>query len=69
VTTSPQRLWTLTKDGRTATCTVHPHPLGVELVVAVEGEIVGTEVARRPDAERTLSDDWRRAFEDKGWST
>ena len=42
------RLWTLHKDGRTATCDAQAHALGVELVSEVDGDVRRTEVARTP---------------------
>ena len=69
MTEAGSRLWTLVKDGRTATCEVRPHPLGVELVATVDGEVVRTEVARTAPAERGLAAEWRGAFDDRGWSS
>lgn len=61
------RLWTLTKDGRTATCNAMAHPLGVEIVAAVDGDVRRTQVVREPRAADGVAVDWRAAFMAKGW--
>ena len=64
---APQRVWTLTKDGRTATCDAQAHVLGLELVSEVDGEVMRTEVARTTHDGQAVADRWRHAFIAKGW--
>ncbi|AMY10146.1 hypothetical protein LuPra_03374 [Luteitalea pratensis] len=54
------RLWTLHKDGRTATCDAQAHMLGVEIVSEVDGDVRRTEVARTPQAGQALADEEAR---------
>ena len=60
-------LWTLIKAGQTATCVAQSHPLGLELVSEVDGEIRRTEVVRSGQDRQALADRWRAAFLAKGW--
>lgn len=61
------RLWTLHRNGRTATCEAHAHALGLEVVASVAGEIERTEVARTPDKTQHVADQWQQRFNVKGW--
>ena len=61
------RVWTLTKDGRTATCDAQAHVLGVELVSEVDGDVRRTEVARTAPAGQAVAETWRQAFIANGW--
>ncbi len=65
---TPDPAWRLEKGARRAACRVEPHPLGLELVIEVDGDIVRTEVARTPGAAAARAADLRAAFEGKGWS-
>ena len=66
--TSPRLLvWTLVKDGRSATCHAQPHALGVEIFWDVDQETQRTEVATTALAAQALADDWRDAFNGNGW--
>lgn len=60
-------LWTLTRNGRTATCEAAAHPLGLEVVATVAGDIVRTQVARTPEAAQVVAEQWRALFAGKGW--
>jgi hypothetical protein len=60
--------WTLRKDARNATCHAHAVSLGIELVVTVNNDVRRTQVARTPQAGQALADEWRQAFEAKGWT-
>ncbi len=59
--------WALQKGTRHATCRIVPHPLGVEVVVEVDHELMLTQVHRQEaDADihaATLEDQFR----EKGW--
>jgi hypothetical protein len=68
VTQTPRRLWTLTRQGRTATREAHPHPLGLEVVVTVDGDIQRTETFRIVPAAEATSTEWRALFTAKGWT-
>ena len=62
------RYWTLAKHARQAVCDGVAHPLGTEVTVSVNGELIRGEVARTPAQARTLADQWCAAFIDKDWS-
>lgn len=67
----PERLssvWTLTKRGKTATCEVWSHVLGVELRALVGMELAHSHVCRSQDEVVRYLEEWRAAFERKGWS-
>jgi hypothetical protein len=69
--TKPERLspaWALTKGGKTATCEVWSHVLGFELRAFVGAELVQSQVCRSQDELVRVQDEWRAAFEAKGWS-
>jgi hypothetical protein len=69
--TQPERLspaWTLTKGPKTAVCEVWSHVLGVELRAVVGAELVQSRVCRSQDDMIRVQDEWRAAFEAKGWS-
>jgi hypothetical protein len=59
-------LWTLTKEGRRATCHLYTHPVGGEVRVSVDGEVLRSEA---PDglALVDLGLEWRAQFEQEGW--
>ena len=62
------RYWTLAKHARQAVREGVAHPLGIEVTVSVDGEMVRGEVARTPDQARTLAGQWCAAFIDKAWN-
>jgi hypothetical protein len=62
------RLWTLTKDTRTATCDVDAHPLGLELRYTVAGELHKSEVCKTTTELQCRVQHARAAFEALGWS-
>jgi hypothetical protein len=43
------------------------HPLGGELRCEVDGEMFGTRASRDVHDLLEASDEWRKAFEAKGW--
>ncbi len=59
-------LWTSRKDGRLATCHLWTHPIGGEVGVTVNGELMRSEASRDGLAlvERAL--EWRQQFQEKG---
>jgi hypothetical protein len=61
-------VWTLTKDARTTTCDAQAHPLGVEFGRDGGRRDLRAEVARTAAAERAVGEEWRGAFEERGWS-
>lgn len=66
----PERLspaWMLTKGRRTATCEVWSHVLGFELRALVGPELVQSMVCRSPEELIRVQEEWRAAFEAKGW--
>ena len=62
------RYWTLAKHARQAVCEGVAHPLGTEVTVSVNGELIRGEVARTADQARTLASQWCAAFIDKEWN-
>lgn len=60
-------VWVLTKNGRTARCVLHGHPIGTEARVEIDGELHRTEAFRDSKAMVDATWDWRKAFEAKGW--
>ena len=61
-------LWQLRKAVRTAACIAQAHPLGLEVVAEVDGEVVRTQVTRTADEAEAVAADWRAAFVGKGWA-
>lgn len=62
--------WTLTKDGRSAVCTVWSHQFGFELRLAIDGdELPRTQVCPSHEDLIELQDTWRKALEARGWTT
>ena len=56
------------RGDRVATCEAVPHPLGLELVVAIGDDIRRTQAFRRTAPAQTTADEWRRSFLDYGWT-
>lgn len=61
-------VWTLSKGWKTARCALWTHPLGAELRVDVNGELVRSEAGRDVLALIELSTAWRTQFQEKGWT-
>ena len=60
-------LWTLTKREHRARCVIVTHPLGWELRLTVNGELLRGQVHRDQLALLTDSDQWRTALQQKDW--
>ena len=64
-------LWTLHKASgcraREAKCEVVSNPIGWELRLTVDGELVRSEVCRSMTGYRDVADGWRIAFVELGW--
>ena len=60
-------LWTLTKDTRTTTCRATTHPLGMELRLMIDRDLVSTGVFKDADGLFKQAEVWREKFEAKGW--
>jgi hypothetical protein len=68
--TLPERLspaWTLTKGTKTAVCLVWSHEFGFELRAVIGSDLVQSQVCRSQDDLIRVQDEWRAAFEAKGW--
>jgi hypothetical protein len=52
---------------REAVCRVFSHPLGWELRLEVNAQLVRSEVCRSDAEVAATSDAWRRAMIDRGW--
>ena len=59
--------WTLTKGEREAVCVLWNHPLGAEMRLDLDGEMVQTKASRDLGELRDASDEWRKALEARGW--
>jgi hypothetical protein len=59
--------WRLTKPGKVAVCELFNHPLGWELRVNVNDDLVRSEVFRDGDLCLTAAAAWRTTFTSKGW--
>lgn len=62
-------MWTLHKGARTATCKLGTHPLGWELVVTLDREMVQTQVCKFERDVLDTSETWRAVWESKGWAS
>jgi hypothetical protein len=51
--------WTLEKRKHRASCRLVEHPLGVEVLLAVDGDLLRSQVMRVKDAAVSLAADWR----------
>ena len=60
--------WRLTKGSRAVTCDIWTHPLGGELRCDVDGEMFRTRAGRQLQDLFDANDEWRKAFEAKGWA-
>jgi hypothetical protein len=60
-------VWLLQKGRSRARCALWSHPLGWELRVTINGELLRSQAYR--EADDVLSDvaDWRQQFAAKGW--
>ncbi len=61
-------LWTLHKNGRTATCILRGHPIGCEAWVEVDGDFKRSAAFKQGAEAIATADGWRQAFQDNGWS-
>ena len=62
-------LWTLTKGKREAVCVLWNHPVGAEMRLDVDGDLMQSKASRATFGELLdAAAEWRRAFEEKGWS-
>jgi len=60
--------WSLTKNHKTAECSVWSHQFGFELRLNIASELVQSQVCRTGDKLTELQAEWRAALEAKGWS-
>ena len=60
-------LWTMTKGRRAATALVVTHPLGVELRLVVDDELLQSQAHRDDDQLLDQSNNWKTAMQAKGW--
>jgi hypothetical protein len=63
-----QAFWTLTKGRRKVTCVLWSHPVGAEMRLDVDGEMTQTKASRDLGELLDASDEWRKAFHEKGWT-
>jgi hypothetical protein len=57
------------QDRRSAGCALWSHPIGWELRVTVDAELVRSQAYRQADDALRDLDDWRQQFAGKGWQT
>ena len=60
-------MWQFRKGGRSARCTLWSHPLGWELRVTVEDELLRSQAYRVADDVVCDVAKWRQQFAAKGW--
>jgi hypothetical protein len=70
---TPQELavwWTLRREATRghAICRMFSHQLGHELRLEVKGELIASKVCRDDDEILRCQEEWRKGFEEKGWS-
>lgn len=61
-------LWTLRKAGKVAACHLWTHPLGGEVRVTVDGELVRSEAPANGLELVDLGLQWKASFIGKGWA-
>lgn len=61
-------LWALRKGRHQATCVLVGHPMGSEVRVEIDGELQRSEAFREGAQAAATAEDWRKAFEEKGWA-
>ena len=59
--------WRLTKGKRKAICVLWNHPVGAEMRLDVDGELMRSKASRDFGELLDADDEWRKAFEEKGW--
>jgi hypothetical protein len=62
-------VWRLTKGTHVAVCAFWTHPIGGEVRVEVDGELMNSEAHRDGVVLFELSEQWRTQFQQKGWSS
>lgn len=63
-----QVLWTLHKGAHVTTCDLWNHPIGAEVRVDIDGDLLLSEASRDVLALVTGAVAWRAQFEVKGWT-
>lgn len=61
-------MWTLTKDARTAVCTLTTNPLGWQVTITLNGELYRSQVCKIEADVFDTSAAWRKDWEAKGWA-
>lgn len=61
-------VWALEKNGHRARRLLQGHPIGIEALVFVDGDLQRTEAFRDQKAMLDLTTAWRLEFEASGWS-
>jgi hypothetical protein len=61
-------LWTLRKGKRVASCHLFTHPLGGEVRVEVDGEMIRTQAGRDGMTLVNFGLEWKQQFQEKGWT-
>ena len=59
--------WRLTKGRREAICVLWNHPVGAEMRLDVDGEMMQRKASRDYGELLDAADAWRKAFKEKGW--
>ncbi len=60
-------VWRLTKGTHVAVCAFWTHPIGGEVRVNIDGELMRSEASRDGGKLFDLSEEWRTQFLEKGW--
>jgi len=61
-------VWTLRKGSRVAVCRFTTHPIGGEVRLEIDGEMLRTGAEREWRPLLILATDWRDQFLEKGWT-
>lgn len=61
-------MWTLRKGTRVAACQLWTHPIGGEVRITIDGDLLRSEARRDAATLIRLALEWQRQFEGKGWS-
>jgi hypothetical protein len=61
-------VWRLHKGDRQALCTLSTHPIGGEIRVEVNGELLRSQAGRKGTELMDLAFEWKSQFVLKGWT-
>jgi hypothetical protein len=68
IRTPDTELWRLRKDRRALVCSERTTPLGPEIRLLLDGDLLRSELCRPPEDAQDLAREWRIESEKKGWA-